>query len=668
MEITLKSLKMVNFKGFRDYSIMFNELCTEVYGPNKGGKTTIADAITWCLFGKDSNGRTAFSLKTHDSEGTIIPHLEHYVEMCIDCDGEERTLRRAIREKWNKLRNEDKEVLSGNVTEFYVDGQMMTASEYKKFISSLISEDVFMAITVPDYFTGLPWQKQREFLVSLVGELPPSVVLEKKQEFADLLPKLEKDGGIGAYKKKLAYLIGKVKSELATIPIRLEEQQRAMPEKSDWEDVEELIKNQERELESVKSSIAQLRYGNADDAMTAILRKKLDFAQHRLDEMERSARNMATMKADEHDKDVRIKRMEVTSISQDIASLEAKSRQDKILIDRAKETLQSVEAEKENIRKSWAETKNDKFDIDNDVTVCPLCGQQLPEDKLREKIDKMRKDFNTRREHSFIELREKAEHLKSMEEDARNTIKSFEEEERQTAERQTALHEKLDAARETLKELESKEVPSWKGLLQRNVNYSTTLKELKDIKSEMETPRDSNTNGTELESLEHKAACIVKTINAAREKLAIKSQYEKSIQLIKEIEDRRVQLVSQLSELERDEDMAKEFESYRGNMLEERINKHFSIVKWKLFKELVNGDKENYCECYVDGSAYHDGLNSAGRLNAGLDIINTLCRFYGSNAPIVIDNAERCTDILETRSQQIRLYVSRETNNKLIIR
>jgi hypothetical protein len=55
--------------------------------------------------------------------------------------------------------------------------------------------------------------------------------------------------------------------------------------------------------------------------------------------------------------------------------------------------------------------------------------------------------------------------------------------------------------------------------------------------------------------------------------------------------------------------------------------------------------------------AYHDGLNQAARLNAGLDIINTLCKHYDVYAPIVVDNSESNLNILDTDSQQIRLEV-----------
>jgi hypothetical protein len=102
------------------------------------------------------------------------------------------------------------------------------------------------------------------------------------------------------------------------------------------------------------------------------------------------------------------------------------------------------------------------------------------------------------------------------------------------------------------------------------------------------------------------------------------------------------------------------YQRIQNNIIESRINEHFELVKWKLFKVINNaGDpiEEPYCECYVNGVAYHDGLNQAARLNAGLDIVRTLCKHYGLTAPIIVDNSESNLNILETESQQIRLEV-----------
>jgi len=96
------------------------------------------------------------------------------------------------------------------------------------------------------------------------------------------------------------------------------------------------------------------------------------------------------------------------------------------------------------------------------------------------------------------------------------------------------------------------------------------------------------------------------------------------------------------------------------NKLTDNINEKFKYVTFKLFYTQVDGEVKETCETTVNGIEYHRGLNSAKKLNAGLDIINTLCDHYKINAPIFIDNAESVIDILPTKSQQIRLVVSKQ--------
>ena len=46
------------------------------------------------------------------------------------------------------------------------------------------------------------------------------------------------------------------------------------------------------------------------------------------------------------------------------------------------------------------------------------------------------------------------------------------------------------------------------------------------------------------------------------------------------------------------------------------------------------------------------------KINAGLDVINTICDYSNTYAPIFIDNAESVNETIKTNSQQIRLYVT----------
>ena len=69
--IKLKSLSLFNFKGIRNLTLDFTNAETWIYGENGTGKTTVCDAFSWLLFGKDSKGKSDsnFNIKTLDENG-----------------------------------------------------------------------------------------------------------------------------------------------------------------------------------------------------------------------------------------------------------------------------------------------------------------------------------------------------------------------------------------------------------------------------------------------------------------------------------------------------------------------------------------------------------------------------------------------------------------------
>ncbi|MSU03543.1 hypothetical protein [Tissierella pigra] len=103
-------------------------------------------------------------------------------------------------------------------------------------------------------------------------------------------------------------------------------------------------------------------------------------------------------------------------------------------------------------------------------------------------------------------------------------------------------------------------------------------------------------------------------------------------------------------------------------MLEDSINSQFNHVKFKLFEENVTNDgiKETCIALVNTNGAYvkFEDANSAGKINAGIDVINSLSRFYEVFSTIWIDNRESVVKLADTDSQVISLVVS-EQDKKL---
>ena len=91
--ILLKTLELTNFKGIRNMSITFKDKVTEIHGDNATGKTSLVDAFTWLLFGKNSKGDSVFGIKTL-VRGVEQHHLEHAVKAVFDVDGKPVSMQR----------------------------------------------------------------------------------------------------------------------------------------------------------------------------------------------------------------------------------------------------------------------------------------------------------------------------------------------------------------------------------------------------------------------------------------------------------------------------------------------------------------------------------------------------------------------------------------------
>ena len=115
-KVILKSLSLTNWKGEKQRTTEFNEVETTISGENGLGKTRHFDAFMWLLFGKDSQDRKDFNIKSI-VDGKPLEKVECEVSGILYVDGDEISLRRAYVEDWEKPRGQVEQVFKGNHTE-----------------------------------------------------------------------------------------------------------------------------------------------------------------------------------------------------------------------------------------------------------------------------------------------------------------------------------------------------------------------------------------------------------------------------------------------------------------------------------------------------------------------------------------------------------------------
>ena len=625
MILKLEKLILKNFKGIKDLEIDFGQT-TEIYGANATGKTTVFDAFTWLLFNKNSAGNTDFGIKTKDENGIEVHNLEHSVEGYFTVDGQPLTLRKVYTEKWTQKRGTATAEFTGHETTYFVNDVPKKKSEYTVRISSLISEDVFKIVTNPLFANEkMKWQDLRALLLSVSGDIADSDILASDSNFADLVDKLQ-GRTVAEVKKMTATKQAAINDELKKIPVQINEAKLAMPEVAE---IDRALKDSlQAQAETLKNAIS-----NASEStqINDLLKMKI--------KLQGDYTTVSTSKADVTAENSKIKEFQTEK--------DSATRRYNLLKSELDGLNYSLENCKNNLKKcadDWYIENAKAFTGDN---ICPTCGQELPP----EQYEKTVADFNLAKAERLELLEQKGNGFRTAKanieeniaktneqlEDVKGEIRGFED--------VLTMVEK-DRDRK-IKDFENGKVAELKYIAGQIEHLEKEIKTIESGTSDIAAPYKE-----QLQAVENQLADI-------RRAEANNTLIERQQARIIELEQKEKALAIEYSNLEKTLFLAEEFTRKKVNLLTDKINALFQYAKFKLFNEQINGGLQECCEVTFNGVPYSD-LNNAGKINIGLDIINTLCRYHNITAPIFIDNAESVTDILHTESQQVRLIVSAE--------
>lgn len=189
--------------------------------------------------------------------------------------------------------------------------------------------------------------------------------------------------------------------------------------------------------------------------------------------------------------------------------------------------------------------------------------------------------------------------------------------------------------------------------------YNNKISEIEKLEEKVK----NLTNG-DISYLQNRKLKISEEINKLNKILNEREIQEKTKERIKELQNEEENISKKIQELEGEQYALEEFTKTKVELLENAINSKFEIVKFRLFDTQINGGLVECCDTLVNGVPYAD-VNNAHKILAGLDIINTLIKFYNTSAPIFIDNRESINKIYKIDTQIISLIVT--TDSKLRI-
>lgn len=627
----LVQLNLQNFKGieFGDFRFTNN---TIIRGDNATGKTTVFDALCWLLFGKDSLDRADFQIKTLKN-GEPVHNVNHMVQAAFDNeDGTGFTLKRIYREKYSNPRGGEVK-LTGHTTDYFINDVPSKEKEYKAFINNMINEDVFKLITNPLFFNEqYTWQNRRKLLLEMCGDVDDASVINSKDELKRLTELLN-GRSVDEQRKIIASKKTAINKELDMIPVRIDEAVKCKPTPLE---AEQKLKD---DIATIETAIKQLEEDKS------VIVNGLDGAERtaKIREVKRKLADRKSQLMNEHtDNERRLEHEYKLSLVQlQIAESER---------DRYKDSeyeldsqIKQEEARIEKLQVEFDTFNKQQFDDEN----CPTCGQPYPAEK-RAELEAM---FNIQKATNLEEWQKLIDSAKALKQ---NYI-----------EQKEIMQVKTDGMCSQIEELSNNKDTKEKAMNEvGDVDLDNDV-QVNDLKAELfmlELDED-NTSDDQLKRIDSELSELADKRSTLQTELTKYDVIRDITKRINELEQEQQRLINEKNLVDETAFLLDEFVKAKVEMLEDTINKHFTITTFKMANVLVNGSVEDCCETMVDGVPYRS-LNNAARINAGIDIINALSKFYNVTAPVFIDNAEAVTNFVNCNSQTVKLIVD-ETCNEL---
>lgn len=654
-EIIIKTLSLVNFKGIRELSVSFDERVTDIFGRNGSGKTTLFDAFTWLLFGKDSQDRKKFDLKTLDTNGAIIPQLPHEVSAIITVNGEEIKLCRRFTEKWVKRAGQTERVFTGNEEERFYNDVPCSAREYDAKIAGICNEDVFKFITNPAYFPSQSAEAQKEMLLKMAGSISDTEIAAGNADFVALLAMIT-GKTMNEFKKEIASKKSRLNAEIVGIPGRIDEKKRDLSEPEDWAAIESEIKTKIAERDKIESQMA-----DASEAQRAADNERMKIQEQITALRRKRAQRVADIE-DEATADYRKKKRERDNVQFQIDSLTNRIRSTESAMNARKEEIERHNNARKVLIQEWQSLQAESIAVNAEQVqfnesdfCCPTCHRQFDVEDIEAKEAEIIENFEKQRKKKLAAIAERI----AANEQKGGAIKMQKQRSIVALE---ASEASIKADKESIEQLKSSDVyrieltvPDVKPLISADEQLAEIDKEISELEAKSSIPV-APANSIELKEQRN---ALSTAIDSLKSRLKKRDDNAKAQARIDELETQLSKQSDEIAELERIEFTMLEFSKARSAAIEQRIDGLFSLVRFRWIAPAINGAEKETCEATLNGKPYSTCSN-AERIIIGLDIINAICKSQGVYAPIFVDNAESVNDIIPMQSQVISLIVSRD--------
>lgn len=650
MKIILQSLRLKDFKGIRALVVLFGHV-TNIYGDNATGKTTLEDAWSWLLFGKDSTDRKDFEIKTLGPDNKPYRQLDHEVEGVLNVDGSEINLRRVYREKWTKKRGSLEAEFTGHETLYFWNDVPMSQAEYQKAISDILDEGMFKLITSTTYFNNMKWQERRGVLSALAGKISTEDVFAEMDSagigYAQIQKAFAEKKTLEQFKRELAAKRKNLKEQLELLPSRIDEANRSLPDPVDYSKIEEAIAAVEADIQNVEGLLMNKSKAQKDHQVVIgdLLTKRQNLSRMALDiefQLKQQVQERKqSRESNIHDqkRTLRSKQDEVLRLRTDYSNLDSR----KI----------ALEKEQTGLRDKWNAIDAERLDFKEGEFHCPACKREYEASDVATMKAELTANFNSSKTARLKEITDRGLAIGAEVGDLvtrMGNIKAQGE----------ALNAEITTITTRIADLETEHNRLSADDDQQLQQALATHKQYQQCKTDIEVLNDQINapyTGEDNSELMQRKRDLQGQLDDLKAKLSSKGQREKQLARIEELQGQESTMAQELAGLEGIEYSIEQFTKIEMDTLEKRVNGRFKIVRFKMFEDQINGGQAEACTTLIGGVPYADA-NTAAKIQAGIDIINTLSEHYGVQAPVWVDNRESVVRLPETNCQLINLIVS----------
>lgn len=649
MAIKINQMKLTNFQGIRNLELNFDGLDKSIRGDNGTGKTTIINAYYYLLIDKPSVAMADYSPKTKGVDGNLH-NLEHTVECTFDIDGIIKVLKKTYKEKWTQKRGNKNKELTGNTISYEVDGLPVKEKDYNREIEELFGpREVVQMLISPTYFSDvLAWKERRRYLTDICGDYTDEEIIDSVSELQPLNEILLLNGSsaqkrsIDNHIKLLKTNMSSINKELKQIPSRIDEAERAIPETAGSKaDYESQLLEARKEISNLNDRKLAVKSGNS-----AAVEKS-----NRITEIKQKEREARIAHVNNFDEVNRVINKTVNDLTNQKNLISDTISSNDIRISRLKNDVEYMSNERNKLLNDYKTVSAMEFDENR--RVCQTCGQSLPVDQQ----EKIFAAFNINKSKRLEELQKKGAEV------GKDKIAA------KQLELDNLIHENeqlgikvMDVAAQI--ETEKSKITAVTPF-EDTEEYRVIKKQLADLEN---TDNEIDKAIEEIDKEIHECNVKVATLNTHLSRFQLAEDQQKRIE---ELEARQAQLAEDYDRYEYELSLCEKFIVEKVSRITEKINARFRTVNFELFEKQITNDAVIEC-CNVlvpneKSMVPYKMANNASRINAGIEIIDTLSEHFNIKMPIFVDNAESVTRITATDNQLIKLIVDEDYKNLTMV-